>query len=61
MRLLADEPLEGRPRVKAIFQVFDIYFQRRDVTRSDANIIKKISPKVSIRSLCAQPSYRGRD
>ena len=61
MRLLPDEPLEGRPRVKAIFQVFDIYFQRRDVTRSDAKMIKKNSPKVSIRSLCAQPSYRGRD
>ena len=45
MRLPVDELLEGIPRVKAISQVFDIYFQSRDVTRSDAKIIKKSHPE----------------
>ena len=39
MRLPVDELLEGIPRVKAISQVFDIYFQSRDVTRSDAKML----------------------
>ena len=43
MRLPVDELLEGIPRVKAISQVFDIYFQSRDVTRSDAKIIKNLT------------------